>query len=98
MFGGDLNINLLKDNSFILDYSNTLLSLGCDQTVTAPTRYSNNFLNSSLLDHIYTNITTQETITNVIMHDISDHLPIIQKIIGNKNYKPINNKVTVQNF
>ena len=87
VFGGDLNINLLKDNSLILDYSNTLLSLGCDQTVTAPTRYSNNFLNSSLLDHIYTNITTQETITNVIMHDISDHLPII---LGIKEKKLIN--------
>lgn len=93
IFGGDINIDLLKasGNTMIQDFQDSLLSMGCYQTVNAATRFSSNFLTSSLLDHVYTNIALDKVITNIILYDISDHLPCIVFI---KNMSPrSNNKV-----
>ena len=56
LIGGDFNIDLLKDSSAINNYHDLILSLGCFQTVNTATRFSSNFASSSLLDHMYTNL------------------------------------------
>ena len=79
---GDYNINLLKHNNFVNDYTDTLLSLGCDQHIHIPTRTSYNNT-STLLDHIYSNLSKEQISCKVILNDISDHKPILAQI----NYK-----------
>ena len=73
---GDININTLnRNNTKILDYTNAIVSLGCEMTIGNPTRFSEN-CNPSLLDHIYTNITKKSTYSRISAFEISDHLPI----------------------
>ena len=56
---GDININTLdKSISKIKNYINELTSIGCKLLINNPTRYADN-CKSTLLDHIYTNITKQ---------------------------------------
>ena len=57
-----------------LAFCHTLLSLGCSQTITVPTRFSNNFNSSTLLDHVYTNISSHDANFKGILYDISGHL------------------------
>ena len=73
---GDVNIDLLKTNHDIKisHYFNTLNSLGCSQIIAHPTRIT--ATSSTLLDHIYTNNSSQHTNSHAIISDISDHLPV----------------------
>ena len=73
MFGGDLNIDLLNNSTMITDYQDLLLSIGSYQSVNAATRFSNDFANSSLLDHVYTNALLEQINTKLILFEISDH-------------------------
>ena len=79
---GDYNINLLSNDSFVSDYLNTLLSLGCNQYVNNPTRISNNktYISHTLLDHIYSNINSQKIQCQTIDNDISDHQPVLVRL------------------
>ena len=77
---GDFNINTLLNNAKVSEYIAALNSIGCNQMVDVPTRFANN-CKSSLLDHLYTNI-TKETHCGVCQYEVSDHLPtffIVQK-------------------
>ena len=55
------------------EYIVALNSIGCNQMVDVPTRFANN-CTSSLLDHLYTNI-TKETYFGVCLYEVSGHLP-----------------------
>ena len=72
---GDTNINLLaKYNPKIKNYVNDLKSIGSKLLIDIPTRFPVN-CRSSLLDHIYTNITKQSIKSGVCIYEVSDHLP-----------------------
>ena len=70
---GDFNINTLLNNTKVSEYIAALNSIDCNQMVDVPTRFANN-CKSSLLDHVYTNI-TKETYCGVCLYEVSDHLP-----------------------
>jgi len=74
--GGDININFLKYkiDTHIIDYVNSILSLGFISFINKPTRFSST-RQPSLLDLIYTNIVDDNTTTGIALYDISDHLP-----------------------
>ena len=72
---GDININTLENTSKTIDYINALTSIGCKMTIRNPTRFANN-CSPSLLDHVYTNISSKNTSSGVSVFEISDHLPI----------------------
>ena len=74
---GDFNINLLNsnNNTVIKSYSNMIYSQGCLPIITQPTRITEN--SSALIDHVYTNNTTKEMKSFILLHDLTDHMPII---------------------
>ena len=77
IFGGDININLLLENDKTMDYTNNHLSIGCNQFINSPTRFSPDLKSKSLLDHIYSNFENDRLETKILAEDISDHLPIL---------------------
>ena len=83
----NINIDLLKINQDvkILHYFNTLSSLGCSLVIAHPTRIT--ATSSTLLDHIFTNNSSQNINSHAIISDISDHLPVTTLI---KNFKVLN--------
>ena len=76
LIGGDFNIDLNKNNQRINNYTNMIKSCGSTQLVEKPTRYSSQ-ASASLLDHLYTNLPDQRFHTNILLSDISDHLPVL---------------------
>ncbi len=78
IFAGDMNLNLINfgedDNVseyvYLMDKYN-MRSL-VDKPTHIPKEHNRNFLKSSLIDHIFTNICT-ESYTGIIDPDISDH-------------------------
>ena len=66
---GDFNYCLKNDSH--IDYTNTLLNLGCTQIVEQPTHP--NPVNDSLIDHIYSNCCDKEIKLHHIKADITDH-------------------------
>ena len=59
----------------VQSYSDVLCSLRCQPLIKYPTRISTN--TSTLIDHLYTNNSTYKINTNILIDDISDHLPIL---------------------
>ena len=86
VIGGDININLLKNNPNINSYKIHILSQGAVQLVNLPTRLC--YKSNTLIDHIYSNIPEEKTLTNCIIYDISDHLPIITYLKHYQSKKP----------
>ena len=86
---GDFNVNLLNPSN--IDFINSLTGLGCNQLVNFPTHY--NRINSSLIDHIYTNCQNKSIKTKFIKEDITDHYPILMLLKDHnlKNSKYTNN-------
>ena len=75
MVCGDINTNTLAKNTKITEYIEKLNSIGCKQLVDAPTRFASTVnCNSSLLDHVYTNM-PKKTLSGVCLFEFSDHLP-----------------------
>ncbi len=74
---GDFNIDVLKYGKCqkTTDYIELLFSQGFIQTVTKPTRCTNN--SASLIDHCITNSTTISHETFILTSFISDHFPIL---------------------
>ena len=81
--GGDFNIDLNKSNNLIKNYINEVESQGCLQTVNHLTRIPHN-QNSSLIDHVYTNLPQIKIFTETIAYELSDHLPNITVLNTNK--------------
>ena len=84
---GDINIDLFKINHDvkISHYLNTHTSFDCSQIIAHPTRIT--AASSTLLDHIYTNNSSQHINSHTIIYDISDHLPVTALV---KNFKLLN--------
>ena len=75
---GDFNIDSLdvKNDAFVRSIAN----LGFNQLVNSPTRFSPQNNSFSLIDHFYSNQILNDINTKVLIHDISDHFPILVKI------------------
>ena len=84
---GDFNINLLSDNSTIVKYKESLESFGVISLINCPTRFMNK-QTPSLLDHVYCNDNSSNTISGTISFDISDHNPTFV-LAPKKQIKPL---------
>ena len=73
---GGVNINLLdnESKSSVKNYVDMLCSSVCLPLIKHPTRIT--LTSSTLIDHIYTNATTQNITSNVILNDFSDHFSV----------------------
>ena len=73
---GDLNINLISTTENVQNYITNLQSLHYTSLITKPTRFTttDNSFNPSIIDHIWTNITTTVN-SGIIWSDITDHCP-----------------------
>lgn len=74
---GDVNLNLAKihNNNYVNQYIDLLMSFGCVQVITKPTRVTMN--SASIIDHIITNCNNVTHTTGILLSDLSDHFPII---------------------
>ena len=72
---GDMNIDFLKYNihANTEQYLDMLYLDNLIPVITKPTRISD--LSSTLIDHIYTNVSIQKVVSGIALVDISDHLP-----------------------
>ena len=71
---GDFNINILINNNKIKYFLDNIYSLGCYPLITKSTRYGIH-INSSI-DNIYCNCNYKPIVNDIIISDVSDHLPI----------------------
>ena len=70
---GDLNIDLSQPNSSLSsEYSEILDSFGCNQLISEPTQITPK--SSSIIDHIFTNVSDMVQTSGVIVNGFSDHL------------------------
>ena len=89
---GDFNIDLLRVNSNarVEEYLHTMECVGMQQIIASPTRVSST--TSTLIDHIYTNCTSNTIHAGVIETDVSDHFPefvLFQNCSFVEKHKPI---------
>ena len=88
---GDFNINslLYDDNSNIRDFVNMIHSHSVVNLINKPTRFpiGAQLGSPTLLDHFYTNHPNKIGNIGLLVHDISDHFPIVAII--NENIKKI---------
>ena len=70
---GDFNVNLLNETPFVTDYKNTIARNAFFSVVNIPTRVTET--TKTAIDHILTNITSEEIKPGVLQTDISDHFP-----------------------
>ena len=72
---GDMSIDFLKvgTHSKTKDYLDMLYSSNLLPVITKPTRITSH--TATLIDHIYTNASTDQTISGIVTMDISNHLP-----------------------
>jgi len=72
---GDMNIDFLRvgTHSKTEDYLDMLYSSNLLPVITKPTRITSH--TTTLIDHIYTNASTDQIIPGIVTTDISDHLP-----------------------
>ena len=87
----DFNIDLSQP--FNTDYMDPISSLGCKQYITSPTRITIN--SRTMIDHFYSNLLEHLLITKILLHDISDHLPIVAcaNILGKISFNSTTYKV-----
>ena len=71
---GDFNINLLSEDDKTSEYISMMECYGLQQLVKTPTRITRH--SSSLIDHIYSNISSCQISAGTILADMSDHLPV----------------------
>ena len=73
---GDFNIDFLKYNTHAQteEYLDMLFLNNFQPLITKPTRITEN--TKTLIDHIYTNDTSNDIIPGIAIFDISDHLPV----------------------
>ena len=92
---GDFNINLdpEKCQTEAWHYLDTLLGFGLFPVITKPTRVT--ATSKSLIDHIFTNITTRTISSGIYQSDITDHFPIFCLIHTNA---PKHKKVDQRGF
>ena len=75
IINGDVNIYLLNPNSSeVKQYIDMLNSIGSCSLLNSPTRFFTN-CTPSLLDHIYSNMSSHSKTSGICLYDISNHLP-----------------------
>jgi hypothetical protein len=77
---GDFNLDVLKYQSCNMSKTFIDLLFGLLQIITKPTRCKPN--SATLIDHVCTNSQSQSILTHIIVSHISDHFPIIVKILN----------------
>lgn len=76
---GDFNINLIQTSDSVNNFLNSMHSNNFLPLISKPTRLVNQ-LPHSLIDHIWVNGTIANKFeSGIILHDITDHLPIFLK-------------------
>ena len=89
MILGDVNINSMKYNltTNITNYLNAVQSAGCISYIDQPTRVckKGNRWESSCLDHVYSNLSTDIIDSYIIESGISDHFSTLTKVKGVKH-------------
>ena len=70
---GDVNIDLLKYGTHhkTNDFINSMITKGYLPLITKPTRITNH--SATLIDHIYSNTTSQNYTSGIIISDLADH-------------------------
>ena len=71
----DININFLSSQNSIKRYTDMLYSQGCATIITHSTRISETSF--TIIDHIYTNNISKTIKSFILIHDLTDHLPIL---------------------
>ena len=72
---GDMNYDLLNtSNSYVNNFVNNFFEFGMYPLINVPTRIT--ATTASILDHFWTNIVDKPIKSAVLVHKISDHLPI----------------------
>ena len=81
---GDTNIDLLKHNNHrsTEDFLNTLHGMSLLPSITRPSRITTH--SATLIDNIFTNV-MDNTISGLLISDITDHLPVFT--VFNSNYR-----------
>ena len=79
---GDFNLDLLKheSHSVTAQFSESLFAFGFLPMITKPTRITAH--SATLLGNIFTNNTTLSSRSDLIISNISDHLPIFSIVFG----------------
>ena len=80
MICGDININLLQQDTVLLvsNYVKTYNSYNCLELIMKPTRITTT--SSTLIDDIYTNLSATKLTPGILINDLSDHLPVFVSI------------------
>ena len=96
---GDVNINTASKNraSTAKDYKNLLLSYGCVNLINKYTRIQtdiNGLTTKTIIDHIITNLDTNQAESGVITYHVSDHLPIFSMFDMNIKRQRLQTHVT----
>ena len=78
---GDTNINTdwVNTKSVVKDYKNLLISYDCINLINKYTRIEtdiNGHTSKTIIDHIITNIDTNQINSGVLRYHVSDHLPV----------------------
>ena len=96
---GDFNVNLLQTciDGKAVELLTSLESTGLHQIITTPNRVTRD--SSSLIDHIYTNISKYKMHSGIIETDVSDHFPVF---VAFEHFSCINkngpNKKTIRSY
>ena len=93
---GDFNINLLNDTSPILNFICNMQSHNFLPLVTKPTRLPTvEGQSPSLIDNIFINSLRNKFSCSIILHDFTDHYPIILKLFLKNSTDKNNDKIKI---
>ena len=85
---GDFNIDSMNAKHDTFFKSISTLGLGFQQLVSSPTHYSHINSSFSLIDHFYSNKIMNDIQIKILIHDISDHFPILININKSVSKQP----------
>ena len=93
---GDFNYDLAKTNhnTHVDEFSEIMFSHSFYSLINKPTRITDT--SSTIIDHIWTNTYSQPIKSGIILHPISDHMPVIMSTNMNKISRT--NTVKKRNF
>ena len=82
---GDFNIDLLNPNKHKMtdEFINTMYSMSLYPKITRPSRITSHC--ATLIDNIFSNDIENNTMSGLLINDISDHLPVFT--VYNSNYQ-----------
>ena len=88
---GDINVDLLKMNNKTTGFINTMYSNNLFPLITKPSRITTE--TATLIDNIFTNKIELNIKAGLLLHDLSDHLPVfavLQNVLRIKKEKKSN--------